>query len=208
MSGLGGRGSYPSAARGNNREAPAFPGSMHTDGHLIAAYLAGDEPALERLIAAHRGPLMALLRSRVGPQQAEELHQELWTRVSGSLHRYQDRGRFRPFLYTAARRLIIDQHRRSEVRPRLVSLERERAARQSQLSSLAYAELLQAVEGALGELDPPTAEVVRLRLSEELSFAEIAEVQGVALGTVLSRMHRGVRRLRTSLSDHALPIGA
>lgn len=193
---------------GNKLGMPAFLGSMQADGQLIAAHLAGDPRALGQLIARHRGPMMALLRSRVGAEQAEELHQELWVRVSRSLDRYQDRGHFRPFLYTSARRLLIDAHRRAEVRPKVVSLEREREVRQSQLSSLAYGELLGAVEGALSELDPPTAEVVRWRLSEELSFKEIAARQGVPIGTVLSRMHRGLRRLRAALSDHALPIGA
>ncbi|HJN77600.1 MAG TPA: sigma-70 family RNA polymerase sigma factor [Myxococcota bacterium] len=179
-----------------------------TDALLIADHLAGNPGALETLIARHRGPLMGFLRSRVGEQSAQDLHQELWTRVSRSLERYVDTGRFRAYLFTSARRLVIDHHRRGEARPKLVSLEVERAGRASPASDLAHRELLEAVEIALSELDPPTAEVVRMRLGENLSFKEIAAHQDARLNTVLSRMHRGLRRLRGALSEHSIPLEA
>lgn len=177
-----------------------------TDAQLIADHLAGRPGALEALIARHRGPVMGFLRSRVGEETAQDLHQELWTRVSRSLERYVDTGRFRAFLFTSARRLVIDHHRRGEARPKLVSLEVERAGRTSPAADLAHRELLEAVEIALTELDPPTAEVVRLRLGENLSFKEIAAHQSAGLNTVLSRMHRGLKRLRVALSEHAAPM--
>ena len=80
--------------------------------------------------------------------------------------------------------------------------------RASPASDLAHRELLEAVEIALSELDPPTAEVVRMRLGENLSFKEIAAHQDARLNTVLSRMHRGLRRLRGALSEHSIPLEA
>ncbi|MCP4806863.1 MAG: sigma-70 family RNA polymerase sigma factor [Proteobacteria bacterium] len=145
---------------------------------------------------------MGFLRGRVGSERAEELHQELWARVERRLADFDGRAPFRALLWTAARRLVIDDHRRSEVRPKLVSLEVERASRQSPLSDLSHRQLLAAVERAMADLDPATAQVVRWRLSENLSFKEIAERQDAKLNTVLSRMHRGVKHLRVVLVDH------
>jgi len=179
-----------------------------TDAQLIADHLAGQPSALQALITRHKGPLMGYLRARVGEETAQELHQDLWAKVSKSLERYVDTGRFRAFLFTSARRLVIDHHRRGEARPTLVSLEVERAGRSSPASDLAHRQLLEAVELALAELDPATAEVVRMRLGENLSFKEIAARQDARVNTVLSRMHRGIRRLRVALSEHAAPMEA
>lgn len=177
-----------------------------TDAQLIADHIAGRPGALQTLIQRHKGPLMGFLRARVGPESAQDLHQELWTRVSRSLDRYVDTGRFRAFLFTSARRLVIDHHRRSESRPQLVSLEVERAGRTSPASDLAHRQLLEAVQIALSELDPPTADVVRMRLGENLSFKEIAARQDTGVNTALSRMHRGLKSLRVALADHAVPM--
>lgn len=178
-----------------------------TDLELVRDHLTGSPSALEALIERHRGPLMGFFRGRVGEQRAEELHQELWARVERRLSGFDERAPFRALLWTAARRLVIDNHRRTEVRPKLVSLEVERASRQTPLSSLSHRELLAAIEAELDGMDPATAQVVRWRLTDNLTFKEIARKQDAKLNTVLSRMHRGVKQLRAALADHRMEAG-
>jgi RNA polymerase sigma-70 factor (ECF subfamily) len=177
------------------------------DASLIAAHRHGDPLAFGALIERHREALMGFLRRRVG-DDAEELHQELWVRMSRNLDRYQGSERFRAILYTAARRLVIDHRRRRAARPSLVLVDgpkRERLTMETPgfatvgHDPIARSELVDAVEEALATLPPRMAEVVRLRLTEDLSFAEIAERQGAPLNTVLTRMHRGLKKLRAEL---------
>ena len=55
---------------------------------------------------------------------------------------------------------------------------------------------------ALDSMDGSMAEVVRLRLFDNLTFKEIALRQGVPLNTALGRMHRGLNQIRKALADH------
>jgi RNA polymerase sigma factor (sigma-70 family) len=176
---------------------------MATDAALIDSYRGGNVRALEQLMARHRGSLMGFFVRRVG-DDAEELHQELWTKVERNLDRYRDDGRFRAFLFAAARRLTIDHHRRRSVRPKLVSCETLPAGRCDPDDLAGYRELVQAVESALSQMNPNTAAVVRLRLTEQLTFAEIAEMRGQPLNTVLSYMHRGLKQLRRELDERGV----
>ena len=173
-----------------------------TDASLITAHQCGDLTAFGKLIERHQAALMGFLRRRVG-EDAEELHQELWARVSRNLDSYTDDGRFRAFLFTAARRLVIDHHRRRSVRPELVGVEEIRAAVRPR-DTAAARELVDAVESALSEMSAETAEVVRMRLAGGVPFAEIAAHQGAPLNTVLSRMHRGLKTLRVALIQQGL----
>jgi len=176
---------------------------MTTDAALIDAHRHGDPEALAQLMARHRKPLMGFFVSRVG-EDAEELHQELWTRVERSLDRYREDGKFRAFLFAVARRLTIDHHRRVRARPHLVSCDEPPPVRCEPADLAGYRELLDAVEAGLSAMNPRTADVVRLRLTEQLTFAEIAELQGAPLNTVLSCMHRGLKQLRRELRDRGL----
>jgi RNA polymerase sigma-70 factor (ECF subfamily) len=183
---------------------------MHTDAALITQHLSGAPRAFERLVARHRPVLMGFLRSRVG-DDAEELHQELWVRVARNLATYQHDGRFRAFLFTSARRLVIDRHRRTQTRPKVVHLDHARAlraGRPSPIGDLAHAELQAALTRALADMDPETAQVLRWRLHDNLPFREIADRQQTSINTALSRAHRGLKRLRVELAGHAEPVEA
>jgi len=181
-----------------------------TDAALISAHRQGDPRAFRALMERHRSALMGFLRPRVG-DEAEELHQELWVRVARNLENYNKTERFRAVLFTAARRLVIDHRRRRAVRPALI-LSGDQTAMDSRYQAavrsdpIARAELIEAVEGALGTLPPQMAEVVRLRLTEDLTFAEIAARQGAPLNTVLTRMHRGLKKLRVELTRRGQEI--
>lgn len=176
---------------------------MVTDAALIESYRCGDVRALGELMARHRGSLMGFFTNRVG-DDAEELHQELWTKVERNLDRYRDDGRFRAFLFAAARRLTIDHHRRRAARPRLVSCETMPAGSCEPDDLVGYRELLGAVEDTLEKMNPNTAAVLRLRLTQQLTFAEIAQMRGQPLNTVLSYMHRGLKQLRRELDARGI----
>jgi RNA polymerase sigma-70 factor (ECF subfamily) len=176
-----------------------------SDARLITAHLSGDPDALPLLIARHREPLMGFLTARVGGE-AEDLHQETWSRAVRALARYQDRGTFRAWLLQIARRLIIDHRRRAGVRIRMLPAETppDLPALTTPYHHTATRQLSQATDNALAALPPEVAAVVRMRLIDNIPFSEIAARQGIPLNTALGRMHRGLRQLRRALERDGL----
>lgn len=154
------------------------------------------------LIDRHGGVLMGFLVARIG-EEAEDMYQETWSRVSKGMPRYDDRGSFRAWLFQIARRQLIDHHRRKGARIQLVLTEDEplpmRSGSAQPDQQLAAQQISRALVDALQSMDPKMAEVVRWRLVDGVPFKEIAARQGVPLNTALGRMHRGLKRIRRDL---------
>ena len=175
---------------------------MMSDSALIQAHQAGDADAIGTLMARYQAILMGMLVNRVG-REAEDLYQETWVRASNGLHAYDEQGNFKAWLFQIARRLVIGHHRRRCARVELVHS--KEGLTPSTVDTLQPDQLLIAAdvhrsfEQALAVLNAPTAEVVRLRLLNNMPFKDIAAHQGVPLNTALGRMHRGLKRIREAL---------
>lgn len=72
-------------------------------------------------------------------------------------------------------------------------------------ADLVRQESIEAVRRTLTELPPEQQEIVRLRIYEERTFAEIARLLDIPLGTALGRMHLAIKKLRARLPDAARP---
>ena len=146
-----------------------------------------------------RPSLLAFLRRRA-PQHAEELYQEVWLRVSRSSARPEDE-KFKAYVFTVARRLLIDHHRRTMARPRLVvATELPEAADTTTAEGIASAnEIREVVERTLAKMNMSQREVFILRTTTDMSFKEIAEHQGVTLNTALGRMHSATKKIAAAL---------
>jgi RNA polymerase sigma-70 factor (ECF subfamily) len=139
-------------------------------------------------------------------EEAADLTQEVFVRVYRHLGRFQGRSSLETWIYR-----VTVNHCRSRLGRRSWGWWRGRAAeervqetadwrRNPEEKALAAAEERRLV-GALRRLPSPFREVVVLRDVEELSYQEIAEVLGVRLGTVRSRLARGRQRLRAMLEE-------
>lgn len=181
--------------------------SMMSDANLIQAHRSGDKSAFPELMSRHHNSVMGFLVNRVGAD-AEDLFQETWTRVGTKLHTYNETGSFRAWVFQIARRLVIDHHRHAGARVRLVMPHETTTPSGVDTHQpdhqLAATEIAQAFEAALAEMSFDMAEVVRLRLIEGLPFQEIAKHQGIPLNTALGRMHRGLKKIRTTLTERQL----
>jgi len=175
---------------------------MMSDAVLIQAHRAGDPEAIPTLMSRYHSALMGMLSNRVG-REAEDVYQETWTKVSQSLHTYDERGTFKAWLFQIARHLIIDHHRRRNSRIQLVSDADNPTPTlpflQTPEQPLVAAEVQRCVQASLARLDQATTEVFRMRIDEHLPFKSIAELQGVPLSTALGRMHRALKRIRADL---------
>ena len=135
---------------------------------------------------------------RVDQSERQDLVQEALLRV---WERLESEGGLRPanaLVRTVLRRLKIDHWRKARVR---VELEPHEPAGPGPGPSqvLEERELAATLRRHVRALPEEQQEVVRLRIEDGLTFREIAERQGVPLGTALGRMHLAMKRMRREL---------
>lgn len=168
------------------------------DYDLIVATLQGDDAAFSQLVERYQRPVYNLAyRMLHRPADAEDAAQEVFCRAYTKLHTFDLDQKFSNWILAITSHLCIDHLRRK----RAVYLEdtnyaswmsdsqagpEQRALREEQGAQVR--ELLQV-------LPAKYRNVVVLRYWHEMSYAEIAEVTGLALGTVKTRLHRARRML-------------
>lgn len=168
---------------------------------IVDRAASGDEDAWRDLVDRYARRLFALFRSRgCDPERAEELTQSVFVSVARVLGegRYNERGRFEPWLFRiAVNRLRDDARKRRRSATHQPPEALEAAAGRPAPADDGAAGLWRAL-GGLGEAD---REVIELRHRADMSFKQIAEMLGQPLGTVLARHHRALRKLRTLLEQ-------
>ncbi|MBO0855467.1 MAG: sigma-70 family RNA polymerase sigma factor [Nocardia sp.] len=153
----------------------------------------GDRRAFEQWVRALQADIWRFHAYRAGPGAADDLTQETFVRAFGSLPRFAGRASSRAWLLSIARRVVVDSIRSAVARPRLhggddwQTLAEQRAAQQR--SGRAFEDLVE-VRVLLDGLDPERREALVLTQVLGLSYQEAADVCGVPVGTVRSRIAR------------------
>jgi RNA polymerase sigma-70 factor (ECF subfamily) len=177
---------------------------------LIDAARRGDRAAIGALLAEQQPRLYRFGLKMCGdPEDAQEVLQDAMLAAARALPRFEGRSSLTTWLYTIARSFCIKRRRRSKFAPAADrSLEGDARQQLARLADpappsderYAAAELRLAVEGALADLEPEQREVVVLRDIEELSAAEAAQVLGIGVPALKSRLHRARAALRARLA--------
>lgn len=179
---------------------------------LLDSYRAGQPEALTALVERYRKPLFAfILKMTTAYQEADDVFQEVWLRAIRRLDRFDNRNLL-GWLFRIAHNLLVDKTRRKKIMTSLDGLDAENEdgiPLQARLPDAAPtpAEAVEAgdqatrVRQALQLLAPEQKEVFLMRVEADLSFKEIAVIQGVSINTALGRMHYAVTRLRRALSE-------
>jgi RNA polymerase sigma-70 factor (ECF subfamily) len=158
-----------------------------------------DREALTRLETLYRdvGPdLLAYLRRAAGDlHTAEDLLHETFMQAARGLEGLPGAVSVRAWLYAIARHVAVTAYRR-------------RRGMQSLPEVLADSEQaedprMERMRRAIAELPTTMREALELRLRSELSYDEIADVLQIPVGTVRSRLHAALQRLRATLRDAA-----
>lgn len=173
--------------------------------------------ALEHLDALYR----TALRMTRNEQDAEDLVQETYLKAYRFFDRYQRGTNIRAWLFRILTNSYINRYRKAMARPRVTSLDQTSdfflynrladdgrepvsvSVEEEVLSSFAEEEVTQALE----ELPPQFRMAVLLADVEGFSYKEVAEMTGVKIGTVMSRIFRGRRLLQEKLWDYAQRTG-
>jgi RNA polymerase sigma-70 factor (ECF subfamily) len=157
---------------------------------------------VEALYEAHGPALLAYLRRLAGHADlAEDLLQETFVQALRNLDRLGQVVSTRAWLFTIARNLGVSSLRRRRLRL-ATGLSDEMAVAPAPIEN----PRLERMRLAIGQLPDKHRETLELRLRDDLSYEEIAEVLSIPVGTVRSRLHHAVRQLRenlaTSEADH------
>ena len=135
---------------------------------------------------------------------ADDLVQDCLERALTRVALWRRGGDLRAWLFTIMRRVRIDEIRRRAARPDFAASEdglEHQSTGETQTDRLVMRDLAT----ALAQLAPEQREVVLLVGLEGMSYAEVAEVTGVPMGTVMSRLKRGRDRL-SRLMQGAEPV--
>ncbi len=188
--------------------AYCFVNAMESDASAIAHGLRRRDPdLLDRLIEQYQHRLLRYLVYLAGNRElAEDLFQETWIRVLERGHQYDGKHEFSTWLYAVARNLTIDYLRKKSPVSLDGLMEDEEHAllepadtRPRAWEVVQQHEQAERISAALVSIPAEYRETVMLRFQEGLALDEIATVTGAPLGTVKSRLYRGLNMLMSRL---------
>ncbi len=186
------------------------------DAGVVAAFLAGEERAFQEIVERYQGRLLSFVYRTIGDRdRAEDLVQEVFIRVYRHIGRFDRSKKFSTWIYTIASNLAKNELRNRSRNP-LVLFQSMRAKfdedddrpiefedTQNRPDDLfRKRHLRELVEQSVSQLPMHHRDVFVLRELEGKSYEEIADITGINLGTVKSRLNRA----RTAFADIIAPL--
>lgn len=173
--------------------------------HLIAAYLAGDQIAIDRLIQNYRAGVYRLAISILDdPAEADEAAQDAFIAAVNRLASYQPRHSFKAWLYTITVNTCLSRLRKGRAISNLWNLLKNIGLVQAQSTPSPEEQVMRnekdaALWKAISGLSEKHRIPLVLRYFNDFSIAEIAEILNTHEGTIHSRLHSARDRLRTEI---------
>ncbi len=185
------------------------------DATLVSNYIKGDENSLAILIARHKQRIYSFVYSKVYDRDvAEDIFQDTFIKVINTLKkgRYNEEGKFLPWVMRIAHNLVIDHFRRNNRMPKFDnsgefsifsilsddSLNAEKRIIKDQVET--------DVRKLVDELPEDQKEVLLMRIYKDMSFKEIAERTDVSINTALGRMRYALINLRKVIEKHNIVL--
>jgi RNA polymerase sigma-70 factor (ECF subfamily) len=165
-----------------------------TDELLVVRCQLGERAAFAELLRAWHEPVRAYVRRMLPSADADDVAQEVWLAVLRGLPRLRQPDRFAPWLFTIARRAVLNRLRAEYARAEIAD---DTEPTEPDASDLVLDRA--AVVAGLAGLPTREREVLILFYLQDLSLENCAEICAVPVGTVKSRLSRARRMLRDEL---------
>ncbi|MGV0579132.1 RNA polymerase sigma factor SigC [Mycolicibacterium elephantis] len=161
----------------------------------------GDPAALEQFIKATHGDVWRLMAYLAGSGVADDLTQETFLRAIGSLPRFTGRSSARTWLLSIARRVVVDQIRHHQSRPRINYAVDVHNVIDKHRPTGRFEDIVE-IKMLLDTLEPERKHALLLTQVFGMSYAEAAEVCGCPVGTIRSRVARARDDLLNATRTH------
>ena len=188
---------------------------MHTqkldDSVLVSNYIGGNERALEILILRHKQRIYSFIYSKVQDRDvSDDIFQDTFIKVINTLKlgKYNEEGKFLPWIMRIAHNLIIDFFRKGNRMPTFQNTDEfdifsvlgdnALSAENQIIQSQIHADVRKLVE----ELPEDQREVLVMRIFKDMSFKEISEQTSVSINTALGRMRYALINLRKMIEKN------
>jgi RNA polymerase sigma-70 factor (ECF subfamily) len=178
-----------------------------TDLDLIARWKAGDQRAATLLVQRHADAVARFVASVGGASGAhggevDDLVQDTFVRAFGSLDGFRGESAFRTWLFTIARRLLLDRRRGERRRGEQVEVKESDAVTEFDPLDLVVAdETERRMRSAVARLTRTQREVFTLRVGEGMSYREIAQAVDSTEGAARVHYHNAMRAIKEFLDE-------
>jgi RNA polymerase sigma-70 factor, ECF subfamily len=192
--------------------------SDELDDKFLALLLQRDERAFNQLVVSYERRILALVTRMLGNrEEGRELTQEVFIQVFKSLDTFRGESKLSTWIYRVAINMCKNRTKYLKVRhsdaqdgyedlAERVSMGEAQHATVGQVErpdeAMAGKQVEQIVQRGIAELEDSFRECLILRDVEELSYEEVAQITGLALGTVKSRIHRARIQLKDYVERH------
>jgi RNA polymerase sigma-70 factor, ECF subfamily len=183
------------------------------DALLVRQYIEGNEDSLAVLINRHQSKIYGFIYSKVlDRDSSDDIFQDTFIKVIKTLkgNSYNEEGKFLPWVMRIAHNLIIDTFRKNKKMPMYreteefsifsIMTDNSPNIETKIITEQVETDLLK----LLNELPDDQKEVVEMRMYQDLSFKEIADLTGVSINTALGRMRYALMNLRRIIEKNQI----
>ena len=183
------------------------------DAVLVKNYISGDESALASLIERQQSKIYGFIYSKVNDRDlSDDIFQDTFIKVIKTLKTksYNEEGKFLPWVMRIAHNLVVDHFRKAKKMPfqretEEYSIFNYMTDNAPTIESQMITEQVEVdLTRLLDELPDDQKEVLVMRMYQDLSFKEIAELTGVSINTALGRMRYALLNLRKIIEKNQI----
>ena len=168
---------------------------------IVAGCQKGDRQSFSQLVDIYTTRCYSYFyRLTASPDQSSDLLSELFVKLLGKIGSYKG-GSFRAWLFKIASNTFYDHLRDRQKQKKLIEAAILQRTRTDKPQTKSEAETIDKLQIQLEKLDPETAELLIMRFYSGLSFKELAELRSEPVGTTLSKVHRGLKKLRQLMEN-------
>lgn len=189
------------------------------DQDLVKSYVGGNEVALQFLLEKHQSQIFHYILSKIKNRDlSNDIFQDTFIKVIRTLKsgNYNEEGKFLPWVMRIAHNLVIDHFRReSKVRMisesssnteefNIFSVIRDEGLNVEQ--QISKNELEAQVSNFIDYLPDSQRDILMMRIYQDMSFKEIAQIKEISINTALGRMRYAVMNIRKMMEKHGMSL--